>query len=1016
MTPFKSIALRPTTGYFDSLSSPDEVGWGNWRLVKNCVTRAPKNRSRGGGWRRFRADDDQYNNQDLHDQLIGKQSYYDQYTISVDTGGELQGYDYPYFAPSTVIPAYNIFPPADGPFCGYIGDYRDGLFGDCSIVESWLGYPYEQHQARISLHGLVSRWGMDTYLGGAAVDSIAGHDLALFSPAAVASGGKLGSCLTIGLGGLGVNSSGAFVMGDIKFGGHMWIRPTSLPGSQQHILGRWQQTGNQREWRLIMTAGSKFQFDVSNNGTAVVSATDTTTLSAGVWYFVAFWHDPIANTINIKVNSGTTVSTAHSTGVFSGSAIYMGLGYDETTSSGLLRASIDEMAMWRGNFPSATDLAVIYHAGIGLEYPWAIDTFCDTGASLYWAYSYLYTSCPISYAASIVPGFPYGDDFPVYAPQSNYDLTYCGTSRHGLPGCKEAITLITEVVTASSRKTIAATLSRVYELNQSAGNWKIIADGLGSPIYSEAQCTCNSVRGMSASLGGYFMFTNNFDPPMLYYIGDEATTCDLNSLQPIADLAVLGITRAGGVVEWNGFVFFFDITEEGVRQTGKIIWSDLNEPMSFIESDTSAAGFAILGMDETILNAAPLGNWLMIYTDRNIYRCTLVGGEDVFNFEAIHQGDNEGTDALFYKFSLINAGGMHIYAGRNEVFSIGKYDIAPQVRAWINRAAGIMFNGLSEDDAQYDKINDDACNLVTGGWNAITEEAWISWPTGSNVCPNVTLRLNLKYQTADLIDHGFTAMATIRPDSRPTVGQWLEDMDICPPGSKVATGEKDGAPCPPAAGAFDPPAYIRNATEDTSLPVHPDSLCAELGGRTLDDFCESCFTKDKFVMASASDFALKQSEDLHYYREMLVPVGFPGYSIPGCSHEAYVWFGYDSVMQMGLETFKSDTEKMINRVDIEAVAKVQATPSELECEVGYGSQPGCITWVASEPKDFECVTDRTAAQHTAQNTRQSGQYRYPFWRRGAYLAARFRISGVGGGGDFGAMHLWVKNWGHTGSP
>ena len=1016
MTPFQSKDIRQTTGYFDSLSSPDQVGWGNWRLVKNCVTRSPKNRSRGGGWRRFQADADRYNNQDLHDQLVGQQSYYDQYSISVEQGGGLDGYEYPYFAPSTILPAYNIFPPAEGPFCGYVGNYRDGFFGDCPIVYSMSGYPYESHQSQISLHGLVSRWGMDTFFGGAAVDTVSGNNFVLFSGAAVDSAGKLGTCLNIPSGGYGVDNSGDGIMGDIRFGGHLWIRMSALPGTQQHVMGRWQQGGNQREWRLIVTAGSRFQFDVSNNGTATVSATDATALTTGVWYFVAFWHDPVANTINIKVNSAATVTTAHATGVFAGSAIYLGLGYDETSASGLLQARVDEVALWKNGFPSTTDLAFIYSSGIGLEYPWSLEEICNTGTPSYLAYSYLYTSCPFFYPSTIVPGFPYGSQFPVYAPQSSYDLTYCGTSLHGLPGCKEAISLITEVVTAGNRKTFASTMSRVYEFNQSAGNWRIISDGLGSPLYSEEQCTCNSVRGMSASLGGYFLYTNGFDPPMIYFVGDESVTCDLNALQPISDLAVLDVTRAGGVVEWNGFIFFFDITESGVRHTGKIIWSDLNEPYSFIESDTSAAGFAVLGLDETILNAAPLGNWLMIYTDRNIYRCTLVGGEDVFNFEAIHQGDDEGTDALYYKFSLINAGSQHIYVGRNEVFSFGKYDVAPQVRAWINRASGIIFNGMNEEDAHYEKINDLACNLVTGGWNALTEEAWISWPTGDGVCPNVTLRLNLKYQTADLVDHGFTAMATIRSDVRPTVGQWLEDMEICPPGSRVAIGEKDGAACPPDSFEFDPPLYLRNPTEDASLPVHEDSLCARLGARTLDDFCESCSTRDKFVMASASDFALKQSEDLHYYREMLVPPGFPGYSIPGCSAEAYVWFGYDSVMQMGLEMFRSDTEKMTNRVDIEAVAKEQAVPSLLECEVGYGSQPGCITWVLSAPKSFECVTDRTASQHAAQGTRQSGQFRYPFWRRGAYLAARFRISGVGGGGDFGAMHLWVKNWGHTGSP
>jgi len=63
--------------------------------------------------------------------------------------------------------------------------------------------------------------------------------------------------------------------------------------------------------------------------------------------------------------------------------------------------------------------------------------------------------------------------------------------------------------------------------------------------------------------------------------------------------------------------------------------------------------------------------------------------------------------------------------------------------------------------------------------------------------------------------------------------------------------------------------YIRNPTEDPDAPIHPDSICALLDGRTLDDYCDDCASPAVFITASAVDFTLKQQEDDIYYRERL---------------------------------------------------------------------------------------------------------------------------------------------------
>lgn len=641
------------TGVFDTLSSADEVGFGNWRVVKNATTRATRNRRRGGGWRRLFAEDEVYNNQDLHDQLTDRLGFYDGYEATARGGGDLAGFHYAYFAPSyTAGGGGTVFPTASGPFGPvYIGDHEDGFYNGCPIFYPYVGEPY------------------------------------------------------------------------------------------RHVSGR---------------------------------------------------------------------------------------------DSGHLELT--------------------------------------TGYPDYFLFSYLYTSCPVTYESVTYAGYPYGLETPFYTPTFNYDYTYCGLVLHTLQGCREAITMLNEIVTAAGRKLIAGTMSRVYELNQSTGSWRILADGLGNSGYAVSQCGCNSTRGMSATLGGYLIFTNGFNLPSTYFVGDSPTGCGLQALQGIADLAVLGISRAGGVVTWNGFTIFFDYTLDGERKGGSVIWSDTDSPASFIESDTSFAGQADIAIGETILNAAPLGNWLILYTDKSIIRVTLVGGADVFNFERIYRGGN----ALKFKFSLINAGDQHIYLGESDVFVLTQFDTRPTNVPWITRAAGMIFNGIAEDDATYDPINREACNLVTGGWSDEKREAWLSWPTGDNICPSVTLRLNLKFGAADLVDHGFTSFLTFRMDRRPTVGQWLEDFGVCPRGSLVSGGAKDGDPCVNDA-VENPPTCIRNETEDVNLPVSVNSLCYRLIGKTEADYCEDCASLATFITASAVDFCLKQQEDDIYYRERLA------YLPPPCS-------------------------------------------------------------------------------------------------------------------------------------
>jgi len=133
-------------------------------------------------------------------------------------------------------------------------------------------------------------------------------------------------------------------------------------------------------------------------------------------------------------------------------------------------------------------------------------------------------------------------------------------------------------------------------------------------------------------------------------------------------------------------------------------------------------------------------------------------------------------------------------------------------------------------------------------------------------------------------------------------------------------------------------------------------------------------------------------------------------SLYGCDSACYVQDGYDTVLQEGSESYRSDDEKMMKRATLEAEPLPASTPAPLECDVAFGNQPGCMTWKAVRPLEFECQSAKSAAQHAADRTRPDDGFHFPTWVRGKYLSVRFRITGIGGGGMFSAIHKLVKGW------
>ncbi|HEU0049787.1 MAG TPA: hypothetical protein VFQ43_19525, partial [Nitrososphaera sp.] len=97
---FKLIPIKPISGLFDQRSLPDEVGAGSFKLVKNMAVRAIGKRCRRGGWVKLLDGVNQnFNNEDLRDQLVDFQEYYTSYSAFLTSGGDFDHYEYAYYHP-----------------------------------------------------------------------------------------------------------------------------------------------------------------------------------------------------------------------------------------------------------------------------------------------------------------------------------------------------------------------------------------------------------------------------------------------------------------------------------------------------------------------------------------------------------------------------------------------------------------------------------------------------------------------------------------------------------------------------------------------------------------------------------------------------------------------------------------------------------------------------------------------------------------------------------------------------
>ena len=152
--------------------------------------------------------------------------------------------------------------------------------------------------------------------------------------------------------------------GDVDFTWCGWFKPTSLTVTKT-LFGKYNETGNQREWLLRITS-SNFHIRVSTDGiTNIIDQSFATSVpSLNNWHFVVFRHDAINNQVVVRINA-TDYTFALTGGILDGTSSFQIGTFNSGTDS--FDGDVDSLAKWN-RYLSNAELDFLYNSGSGKVY------------------------------------------------------------------------------------------------------------------------------------------------------------------------------------------------------------------------------------------------------------------------------------------------------------------------------------------------------------------------------------------------------------------------------------------------------------------------------------------------------------------------------------------------------------------------------------------------------------------------------------------------------------------------
>jgi hypothetical protein len=560
------------------------------------------------------------------------------------------------------------------------------------------------------------------------------------------------------------------------------------------------------------------------------------------------------------------------------------------------------------------------------------------------------------------------------SPYVNQDAHDQGDCFDTLPP-REPITMLYEATNnLGIRRLIRGQQSSLAILSESTGDWTYIGRNFGGGT------TATQLRWSVGQAGNTIIFTNNRDKPQSYSIGTLPAGCGDSAVNEIADLNTLDVTQAAVAASFNGCIFLMNVVQDGTRYTSRVRWSGVNNPLTWVPSVATVANFQDLPYTETILAARELQGNLVIFTDKSIYRCFVNGIS--FGFARVYTEPTNRDKCLVYPQSLVSDGNNLYWLGRDAFYQWNVYLAEPQQPEWLWRSSNLVINTLDTS----------CCSGPVGEyWPNLKTILW-SWPKSGEGCLNFrTIQANLRINTADIIDHGFTVFANYRSDRRQTLDEWLDEY----------------------------------CTDDFL------GLCANIGGKTIDDFCAECNQQQLFIGASAQDYSIKQL-GTSYSRERCENAATgegsfdaQGNYVPFVGE--YVNDGYFSIVRGMFPLGNMDYEKSIRQFLMEPTVQDllgdsnywrlrigtsyqarDANPYLKPLAFGYETDDFAPEWQAEfttdgdscevlwhrmTDKEIRCPDDRTTAQYLAANVRPVKSENWLFLYSGRFCY--FELSVIG---------------------
>lgn len=624
---------------------------------------------------------------------------------------------------------------------------------------------------------------------------------------------------------------------------------------------------------------------------------------------------------------------------------------------------------------------------------------------------------------------------------------------------RQPITLLYQAKNSrGTLRSIAATESRIYALNEGAHAWRLIGDGYGKGVDDG---TCPPRRFHATQNQDVVLFTNGLNDILAWRFDEQIHGCAMQAVDTIPDLITVNIRNARVIWTWNNVTFLADVTIDGSRYSNRIFWSDYQNPLSWDPSKLdSIANFHDLDDNEVIMGGAALGDYFVIVTNRKLWLMSINSGSgEPFVFTRRKPTAN-GEGCAFYRNTICvvhpeghpGAASYLAYAGRDGIYSFNIFEEGPKRVDWLHLATREMFEDI---DTAW-------CDNAIAEFNTAARSLEIFWVSRGSTTgfPLQGLRIDTTTNVVSTLDYGCTALSNWQTQPRGNLFDWLVGNGICTVASLVEKGYARvkeevgiivrGAPitldslvttdalaynqayknCNPngtpwIAWPTVGPCSGTDPTFTTEWAFNPDKVLGNHGAISQNSFCsrvtlpncDSCDSDFRFVGALSEDWCLKQFGGV-FYREVCTNPTARGESRPFGSHEtdnlylsavaSYERRGYKSILRSGAQDFGiRHLEKVIRGLLLDILTENDSDPIKISLRVGTAGQPvdpndptRCkIRWFDCGERTLNCQTAYTDGKHTRPNEYMN----WPTYQKGKFIYFELTIDGIGGASTMSAI-------------